>query len=443
MPSSGSNISPGQYRAKSKSKGNENSERYVHPVEGASGFDGSVADHMARAFGNWQSDNAVDISCTNGTKILAVEDGIIGEVNLDESYDPGANPNGDSVYLNGETGTYWYTHMKGVVVDTNQQIKQGDVIGLSGSANGVPHLHFAAEPPLNPENVVTNSETQRGGTLPAGQFNVDDIFGIGKAAAYAAQVSLPGLLNSIDSIYMRGKKSVYNDEPLLPFIQQLCQGSLRRFQSLPDGSFFAFFPDYFGSYDHQKPYWEIREIEIMDGGMQLNDEALATTVFTPGDTMNFSSAIESPERFQSTGVITIFEMFLTGNVGTEKQKDLGKEEGRVTEAVDFLRKYGQRPYYEEAPFIRNKIFETFYAFTQFQLFWSRQFITEFSFTFMPELYPGGIVAFPDYGFQCYIESVNHMFDYQGGFQTQATLIAPAAYGDGNEGYSKGMIRRVD
>jgi hypothetical protein len=49
---------------------------------------------------------------------------------------------------------------------------------------------------------------------------------------------------------------------------------------------------------------------------------------------------------------------------------------------------------------------------------------------MPELYPGGIVSFPDHGIQCYIDEVVHTCSYTGGFTTQANLSAPAALKSG-------------
>jgi hypothetical protein len=70
--------------------------------------------------------------------------------------------------------------------------------------------------------------------------------------------------------------------------------------------------------------------------------------------------------------------------------------------------------------------------------WSEQFKTTFTFTFMPELFPGGLVAFPDHDLQLYIEEVFHEFSYDGGFTTQANLMAPAA-SQGNSLISKGMI----
>ena len=62
------------------------------------------------------------------------------------------------------------------------------------------------------------------------------------------------------------------------------------------------------------------------------------------------------------------------------------------------------------------------AHQTFNLLWSRLFLTTFQFTFMPELYPGGLVGLPDHGLQLYIDGVTHTFDYESGFTTEAALL---------------------
>jgi hypothetical protein len=296
--------------------------------------------------------------------------------------------------------------------------------------------------PSGPAGTTAGSST--------GSFTENDLFAIGRASAVSTQLQLPGILNSFESIWMRGAKSIYNDEPLMGFIEQLAKASLRHFQSLPDGSFFAFFPDYFGAYGHRTPYWNIRNIEIVDGGIDLTDESLATHVFVVGDTSGMpDEQISLPEKVASKGVVTIFDAFaskfMLHKVGDDQDEEAGQRDETKTasyqRALNFLRKYGIRPHYEEATFIRNSFFEMFYAFTQFQLLWSNQFRTQFSFTFMPELYPGGIVAFDEHGFQCYVDSVTHTFDYVNGFTTQANLTAPSALDKPGKGaLSAGMVQ---
>lgn len=427
---------------------------YAYPLSSGSGFDGGVADHMARAFGNWQSDNAVDIMCAVKTEVLAVDDGVIPDVTVDSSYSPGSNPNGSSAYLQCSGGRqFWYTHMISLNVQAGDRVSKGDVIGLSGTANGVDHLHFAAEPPLNPEDVVSGGSKSGGTTTGSGGlggFSEEDLFAIGRASAISTQLQLPGLANLGESIFMKGAKSIYNDESLLPFVEQVCKASLRQFQSLPNGAFFAFYPDQFGLYGHRSPYWNISDLEIIDGSLSLQDEGMATHVFVVGDT-NYSGSIDISELQASKGVITIYDAFTSDFMlqRNSEQKVPDKEDGKNRErqniegyqsASSFLQKYGLRPHFEEAPFIRNSFFEIFYAYTQFQTLWANQFRSSFQMTFMPELYPGGIVAFEDYGIQCFIDSVTHTFDYGSGFNTQANFSAVAALSDSNSSISQGMAK---
>lgn len=428
-------------------------------------------------FGEWRGDHAhagLDIGAGCGDEIRAALGGKVTSAGDQGGY-------GQAVDI--DHGGGWstkYAHMEtgSIAVSAGQEVGQGEKVGAcnnTGTSYGC-HLHFEVQkdgtavdpqPYLDgrPLDGATGSTGASTGTPTAtGQagisgFSEEDLFAIGRASALSATFELPGVLNAATSLFLSGDKSVYNDEPLLPFIQQLCSGSLRHFQSLPNGAFFAFFPDPFGAYGHRKPYWQIDNLEIVDGGIQLTDEALATHVFVTGDTipehLTGIGAIDLVERMQSQGIITIFDAFASDSLiqrGSSPAPSGRQPRSRDTatdvpnnelrghgEAAAFLQKYGVRPYLEDPAFIRNRGFEFFYALNQFMMMWSKQFITTFSFTFMPELYPGGIVEFPDHGIQCYIDSVTHTFDYVSGFQTHANLSSPASTGD-NPDVSKGMIR---
>lgn len=90
--------------------------------------------------------------------------------------------------------------------------------------------------------------------------------------------------------------------------------------------------------------------------------------------------------------------------------------------------------------VRSHFFEMFLAYQLFCLLWSKQFLTTFEFTFMPELFPGGLVAFPDHGIQCYIDEVTHEGSYTDGFVTRANLSAPTALKNGPGNVHEGMLR---
>jgi murein DD-endopeptidase MepM/ murein hydrolase activator NlpD len=93
-------------------------------------------------YGNWESDNAVDISVPTGTPVYAVTDGVIGsQIGALDSSDP--HLQGLRVHLDGASNDYYYAHLSRLVVTAGEQVHKGDLIGYSGSANGVEHLHFA------------------------------------------------------------------------------------------------------------------------------------------------------------------------------------------------------------------------------------------------------------------------------------------------------------
>lgn len=95
--------------------------------------------------GNWESDNAVDIAVPVGTPVYAVEAGKIGaRIGLLSSSE--AALAGNRVNLAGGSGNnYYYAHLSRYVVLPGQTVKAGQLLGYSGSANGVAHLHFAVE----------------------------------------------------------------------------------------------------------------------------------------------------------------------------------------------------------------------------------------------------------------------------------------------------------
>lgn len=339
-------------------------------------------------------------------------------------------------------------------------VKGGELVAKSGCPSGGCHVHFiqtdtsheaqgggdGTTDPLALLKALQKGETSpTAGGSDSGGGSSGDILSTAKAAAFAATLEWPSMLDTLEAIGLQGPKSLMNDKPLFPFIEQLSGACLRNFQSMPNGNFYAFYPDYFGALKHRVPYWEISDLEIIDGGIDLSDESLYTHVYVVGDTVpEYNSGVNQLDRLVSGGVVNIFNAAQAGFVlqqpkdtkdptraaedaaGTSKAKKQTPVLTDKSQAIKFLQKYGARPYLEEAPQIRSPYFEAFRAYQLFQQLWSQQFLTTFQFTFMPELYPGGLVAFPDHGIQCYIEEVAHVFDYENGFTTDANLSSPAA-----------------
>lgn len=117
----------------------------AYPLSKIGTFLGGVAAHMTRAWGDWQSDNAMDIGVPKGTDVYAVASGQITK--LGGSWNGGAgNPDGFNVTLRTKDNEWFYTHlMKRDDLEVGQWVKKGEHLGKSGAANGKPHLHIACK----------------------------------------------------------------------------------------------------------------------------------------------------------------------------------------------------------------------------------------------------------------------------------------------------------
>lgn len=108
---------------------------------------------------NWQSENACDVWLYPGTAITAIAAGVIspGSWGYGQSSEGGRFA-GSRCHLvvkpPAAPFVCFYTHLQHLAVDKGAHVQAGDVIGWSGIANGVPHLHFAVQPGYNPVDYV-------------------------------------------------------------------------------------------------------------------------------------------------------------------------------------------------------------------------------------------------------------------------------------------------
>ena len=93
--------------------------------------------------GNWESDNAVDIAVPEGTPVRAVADGVIGpQFGALGSGDPRFA--GLRLHLASKGNEFYYAHLSRFAqgIKPGVRVRAGEILGYSGSANGVEHLHF-------------------------------------------------------------------------------------------------------------------------------------------------------------------------------------------------------------------------------------------------------------------------------------------------------------
>ncbi len=96
---------------------------------------------------NWQSDNAWDFAFPSGTPLVAVADGTIGEKLGPISTDPNSRFGGLRCYLETDDNEFYYAHLSKFAPETQPgaRFTQGQVLGFSGSASGVDHLHLGVK----------------------------------------------------------------------------------------------------------------------------------------------------------------------------------------------------------------------------------------------------------------------------------------------------------
>ena len=79
-------------------------------------------------------------------------------------------------------------------------------------------------------------------------LDVNDPANIAKNEAFKLFkfISIGDQMDFLKSAMYSGKLALKNDVPAIDFVRSLCSGTMRKFMSLPDGSFAAFVPDYWG-----------------------------------------------------------------------------------------------------------------------------------------------------------------------------------------------------
>lgn len=91
--------------------------------------------------GNWESDRAIDEALPEGTPIRAPFDGVIGTQY--GSLGKSGRFAGMRLHVMGANDEAYLAHLSKLTVKPGQRVRRGQIVGYSGSANGVAHLHEA------------------------------------------------------------------------------------------------------------------------------------------------------------------------------------------------------------------------------------------------------------------------------------------------------------
>lgn len=234
---------------------------------------------------------------------------------------------------------------------------------------------------------------------------------------------------SEESVYLTGLKATMNDSPVLETIQGLVQAAGRRFCTAPNGDFVAWWPDFWGQYK-TSGRMNVELIELEDFAINWSDKSMVTHQFVeaPFLAQNLGplpSGLRDPISAMLTrGVATVeiprfMEQII--NMDTTKYPWL-------KDPAALLSRFGARIRRSSANEIAGGPQEFWYAVQLFLDAWASMFRSTVPTTFMPEVYPGMILAIPELGVQFYVTGVNHQWDFSNdvGFTTSIDVIAPSA-----------------
>jgi hypothetical protein len=243
-----------------------------------------------------------------------------------------------------------------------------------------------------------------------------------------------------------GPVALINDQPFLPWLQNVVNGSMRSFCSAPNGDFIAWFPDYFGIWQ-SAGIMNIEPIELQEFAVYWSDQQIVTHQFVLGNlgvaafdsssgSLGYQAGVQSDLislAQQTAGVATMDypEIFQAIYGGTADSSFINT----------FLQRFGGRPDVQQMPYVQKGKPEFFMALYLFMQRWAAQFSATVPMTFMPELFPGMLLRIPQYGFQAYVQSVTHQGSYGqgGGFTTNVTICAPTTIGDKNQSTTLALL----
>jgi len=241
------------------------------------------------------------------------------------------------------------------------------------------------------------------------------------------------IMNSQEALYsstFTGIRALLNDQPLLPYLKNLFNATMRSFSSAPNGDLIGWFPDYYGIWGTAAKM-VVEPIEIRDFNVEWSDDFFVTHQYTTAaaatNQIDLASGMTTPADILNAaltvGIATIdVPSIMYALFGLEATKD---------DAQSFIsyiyKRFGARPDFQQLPGVVGTKGQFFSALFLFMRQWAYQYNADIPLTFMPELWPGMLIQIPAFDFQAYVTTVTHSFSFgeNGGFSTAVNIAAPA------------------
>lgn len=216
-----------------------------------------------------------------------------------------------------------------------------------------------------------------------------------------------------------GEKAFIDGQPLIQIVRAVCNASLRQFQSAPNGDFMAYYPDWWGL-DGKPAVFRLEDIEMKDVRIDLSDDPLTTHVYVQGDYSMVGQTDQMLGWLDTAGVVTVEDTWLY-----QRLIQMAPGDPEAASGEEIMRRFGIRPLKQSYAMAGSHELELLLACHVFMEKWAQQYQTSISLTFMPELYPGMRIELANHNLSVYVTEVVHNCDFEAGFSTTATIMAPA------------------
>lgn len=324
----------------------------------------------------------------------------------------------------------------GTVLEAQQQ---GVPIGIYPNSYGLPGSWAGAyraclNGGINPTAPFNPPQAMGPGTPPSAiqQVGGSSVLGSSATGSGGAQEGIarnlftfqfnPGQFISQVAGQFTGIRAFIEGQPLIQMVSAIAAAGLRTWMSGPDGSIIFWYPDYWG-WDGKPAVMSLADIEMKDCTINFSDDSLSTHVYINGSTtmgLADTASTELAGWLSTAGIVTVEQPWLFNLLVKWAPGDLDAGIGGEM----LMQQFGVRPYRATFSCAGAAELEFIIACQVFMQKWAEQYKTTISMTFMPELFPGMRVSLQNHNLEVYVAGVQHNFDFEQGFTTDVTIMAP-------------------
>lgn len=276
--------------------------------------------------------------------------------------------------------------------------------------------------------------------------------------------SFGDVMNDFSSYVLTGERAIANDEPVWDTIKSIFNSSMRTIMAGPDGSFIAWYPDYWGVAGNT-PCLLLDDIELIDVSIDISDQTFYTHQFSAGVNVGGTYLTSDGRASDMQWALTQGVVSIESNMAAQASSAASKDEFYVSDEVshvlskmvnipesekwrftpkELYRRYGARPNKKNLQHViedPNELDENsnstlaanpkyilpfLYAVYEFMRNWAHQRMISISFGYMPQIERGMRIKVKSLGLSGYVEGVSHRGGAgSSGYFTTVTLSCPS------------------